>query len=304
MGAKEVVEQRAKAAWEWAKRVPLLRAAIDFFSNSRTDNAAALTYYSVLSLFPALVVGVAVIGMLDRGAIDRFLDTLTDVIPNSVMETLNTILDNLHENQSAAGTVAVLGTLTSLWAAGNYIVAFGRAADLVAERHVEKPWWRNYVVRLALILVCGVLGVIAVIAVASGADLVRTLGDTWGDGEGAAKVWAGLRWPTLALVLLTMIVLLYSFAPSYRLPFRPLVPGAVLGMVLGMAASFGLGYFVSNVKNYNAVYGTLGGFIVFLIWLWLMNVVILLGYQYGVTRGKLGHLHHLEEEQGPKEKPV
>ncbi|WP_025274510.1 YhjD/YihY/BrkB family envelope integrity protein [Haloglycomyces albus] len=279
-------------------RTSIGRAVTTFFSRNRTDNAAGLTYYSVLSLFPALIVGVSVIGMLDPGATGRFLANFNDVLPESVLSLLDKVVGNLQSNRQAAGAVALLGTLTSLWAAGNYIAAFGRAGDLVTGTDTGRAWWKTLLVRLGLTAGCGLLAIVGVITVTSGSSVASTVGGLWGQPDATAALWGWLRWLVLAAVIITITVVLYRYAPSRNLAARELIPGALLGMVLAVAASAAFGMYVSSVADYDATYGSLAGVIIFLVWLWLLNTVLLLGFQYGVTRGESAPANGGAEEEG------
>ncbi|GAB3226220.1 hypothetical protein GCM10027447_16210 [Glycomyces halotolerans] len=254
-----------------------------FISEHRFDDAAALTYYSVLSIFPALLVGTSLIGMLDQSATTRLLDSARSVVPSAGMDIIETAVQGLQTSPRAAGVMAVVGMLGALWAASNWVGAFSRALNEVNDTDETRRWWTVIIVRLVLTLVVGALTAVCALIVAAGGAVAEELGRLVGLTGPAVTVWNWVKWPILLLLVAIIIALLYWLAPAKRMGFRFRAPGAALAVVLWIAVSVLFGLYVANFGNYDRTYGTLGGVIVFLVWLWLTNAVLLFGSEYNVS---------------------
>lgn len=261
----------------------IVKAAKRYVSEGRFDAAAALTYYSVMSLFPAILVGTSVVGMLDEDATDALLEGIASFAPADSMSVIEDAVRQLQTNPQAAGFTALLGLVAALWASSNYAAAFSRALNEVYETGETRRWWTVLIVRVLLTLVVGTLAAVCALVLATGEAVMRAVGDAVGLGGTAVTAWDWLKWP-LALVLVMLIVaLLYWLAPARRTRLAERAPGAVLAVVLWVAASAGFGLYVGNFGNFDRTYGTLGGLIVFLVWLWITNAALLFGSQYNAT---------------------
>lgn len=268
----------------------LKRAASEFTRNQLQDRAAALTYYSVLSMFPALIVLVSLLGLIGQGqaTTDAILGFLNQYLPEAAAAQLRDPISSITENQRA-GLGVVLGILTALWTASNYVNAFSRAMNSVYEMPEGRPVWKlrpaMYLLTAVLILMVGVAVLILVVS----GPIARTIGNLVGLGDTAVQVWDIAKWPVLLLIVIVVIALLYYFTPNVKMPkFRWVSPGAALAIVVAALATAGFGLYVANFGSYNATYGALAGVIIFLLWLWIMNVVILFGAELDaeVERGR------------------
>ncbi|WP_460496315.1 YihY/virulence factor BrkB family protein [Glycomyces tarimensis] len=258
-------------------------AAKRFWSEKRTDSAAALTYYSVLSIFPAILVGTSIIGMLSQRATDEMLSVAEELLPSDAMSIVDSAVTQLRTDPSTAGLMALVGLLAALWAASNYVAAFSRALNDVNGTGETRKWWIVLIVRLVLTILVGALTAVCAIILATGGAVADAIGSAIGGGGIAATIWAWIKWPIIVVLVMVIVALLYWLAPAKRTTFRFRAPGAILAVVLWILASAAFGLYVANFSNYDRTYGTLGGVIVFLVWLWITNLALMFGSEYNVS---------------------
>lgn len=268
-----------KADWKAA----IKRTFSEFVADKCPDLAAALTYYAVLSLFPALIAVTSLLPLLGGGreTTQRFLDVFTGLGVGG--DTLSTIEDYINNMQtvSGAGLGLVVGLLGALWAASNYVNAFSRAMNEIYEVEEGRPIWklRPWVLLLTLIIVVLVMLVIAALVLSGG--LAEQVGGLIGLSSTATTVWNIAKWPVVVAIVIGIIALLYWGTPNVQQPkFRWISPGAALALVVCIIATAGFGFYVANFGSYNATYGALAGVIVGLLWMWLMNVSLLFGAEF------------------------
>jgi membrane protein len=263
-------------------RWPVLKRTVaEFREDNLTDWAAALTYYSVLAIFPALIVLVSILGLVGESATQPLIDNLGTVAPGPAKEILTSALENLQGDQGAAGVLFVIGLLGALWSASGYVAAFMRASNAIYDIEEGRPIWKTLPVRVSLTLVLLTLLAISTIAVVLTGGLAEKVGDLIGLGSTTVDVWNFAKWPVLLVVVSFMFALLYWAAPNVKHPgFRWISPGGVLAVVGWLIASGAFALYVSNFGSYNKTYGALGGVIVFLVWLWISNIMILLGAEF------------------------
>ena len=256
----------------------LKRTVREFRDDNLTDWAAALTYYAILSIFPALLVLVAVLGLIGSSATQPLLDNLGTVAPGPAQEIATSAIENLQKSQGAAGVLLVVGLAAALWSASGYVGAFMRASNSIYEAEEGRPFWKLRPVQIAVTLLMVVLVAVAAVAVVMTGPVAEEVGNVIGVGSAAVTAWDIAKWPVILLVVATMFSLLYWAAPNVRQPgFRWLTPGGLLAVVLWVAASAAFAFYVANFASYNKTYGSLGGVIVFLVWLWISNIAVLLG---------------------------
>jgi membrane protein len=273
LGPEEPTDLRARSWWGVLKRT-----VREFRDDNLTDWAAALTYYAILSIFPALLVMVSVLGLIGESATQPLLDNLTEVAPGPGEEIFTDAIKNLNQSQGAAGILFVAGLAIALWSASSYVGAFMRASNEIYEVREGRPFWKLRPVQIAITLVMMVLVTIGAVAVVITGPLAEQAGNVLGIGDAAVTAWDIAKWPVLVLLVSFMFSVLYWAAPNVKQPgFRWLTPGGVLAVVLWIVASAGFALYVANFASYNKTYGSLGGVIVFLIWLWISNVAVLLG---------------------------
>lgn len=280
------------------------RTLHSFTEDKCTDLAAGLTYYAVLSIFPALIALVSLLGVFGQGqaTTDQFIGIAQDL--GAPEEALTFVEDFLAKQQQSAGAGLglAIGVLGALWSASNYTNAFSRTMNSIYEVKEGRPIW---VARPLMVLITAIM-LVAVVALAlsfvlSGPVADAVLGRV-GLGDTAITVWGWAKWPVAALVVILLIRLLYWATPNVKLPRRVLTPGAVLAFVVTVLASAGLVLYLGpggGLESYGATYGSMAVVIAFLLWLWLTNTVVLLGAELdaAVLRVRnLGDGAHVEDE--------
>lgn len=288
-------DDRAKVSWPTQIRkqtwVYLLRRTLhEFGQDGGIDAAAALTFFAVLSVFPAALAIVSLIGVVGDGpdVVSRLLKLLDQVAPEAVTNVLQGPLDEIAST-SSANLALVLGILAALWSASTYVSAFGRALNRIYEVEEGRPFWKRKPAQLAVtILLIVLVLVIAGIVVLSG-PVLRTVGDALNIGDAAVAVWGVGKWPVLAASVVVIVAVLYATTPNIRQPrFRWLSIGAGLAIALFGLASAGFALYVANFATYNQTFGALAGVVIFLIWVFLVNIALLLGAEFNteLERGR------------------
>ncbi|MFC6010499.1 YihY/virulence factor BrkB family protein [Nocardia lasii] len=281
----------------------VLRRTVDeFLEDGVTDWAAALTYYSVLSLFPGIIVLTAILGLLDASATDSLILTIEQLGPGPGTDLLIDAIRELQGSRALAGPLAVVGVLTALWTASGYIGAFIRAANTIYDTEEGRPVWKTLPLRVGLTAVMVVLIALCVVGVLFTGRFAEAAGGWLGVGSVGVLIWDVVKWPVLAVLVSLGIALLYWAAPNARQPgFRWLSPGSVLAVVLWILASVGFTVYAADFGSYNKVYGSLAGAVAFLVWLWLSNVAVLLGAEFDA---ELARARRIEHGQSPDHEPV
>jgi membrane protein len=256
----------------------LKRTVREFREDNLTDWAAALTYYGILSIFPALLVMVSILGLIGESATQPLLDNLADVAPGPAQEIFTSAIQNLNESQGAAGILFVVGIAAALWSASGYVGAFMRASNSIYEVEEGRPFWKLRPVQIAITLTMMIMLTIGAVAVVVTGPLAEQVGSVIGLGDAAVTAWDIAKWPVLVLLVSIMFSVLYWAAPNVKQPgFRWLTPGGVLAVIVWIVASAAFALYVANFAAYNKTYGSLGGVIAFLVWLWISNIAVLLG---------------------------
>jgi len=258
----------------------LKRTIREFQDDDITDRAAALTYYSVLALFPALIALVSIVGLVadPRTVTDSLDQIVSDLGPASASETFSGPIRSITSNRGAAGVLFVVGVVGALNAASSYVGAFIRASNVIYEVEEGRPFWRLRPLQLGVTLIMLMAVALVFLALVLSGPLAESVGEAIGLSDVAVTVYGLAKWPILAALVLTMLGLLYYIAPNARITgIRWITPGSVLALVLWVLASAAFALFVANFGSYDKTYGTLGGVVTFLVWLWLTNIAVLLG---------------------------
>jgi membrane protein len=256
------------------------RTLNEFSADKCTDLAAGMTYYAVLSIFPGLLAVVSILGVFGQG--EATTRTIIDLLEQlgAPPDALSLIEGPINQMTTAtgAGLALVVGIIGAIWTASGFVRAFGRAMNLMYDVDEGRPFWKLYPVMLGVTLVLVTVVVIMMLLLILSGGFAQALGDIIGLGETALMVWNIVRWPILVLLVVFMIAVLYYATPNIKQPkFRWLSIGAVVAIVVMALATAGFGFYVANFGNYNATYGAIGGVIVLLLWIWIMNVVLLFG---------------------------
>jgi len=267
--------QAAARAGRWRDLVR--RTVREFKEDDLPDRAAALTYYSVLSLFPGILVVVSLVGLGGDSLSRSVIDEVGALLPGEVRQVLTGALEELHRARLGAGVVALAGFAAAVWSASRYVAAFMRASNVIWDVPEGRPLWKTMPLRLGITLLTLVLlAVLAVVVVVSG-PVARFAGELIGLGPQAVAVWDLAKWPVILLAASLLLALLYWAAPNARRRFRWINPGGLLALLLWLAASALFALYVANFGSYNKIYGSLAAVIIFLVWLWIGNTAILLG---------------------------
>jgi len=253
----------------------------EFQDDELADRAAALTYYGVLSLFPAMLVMVSLLGVAGRQVTSELLDNIGQLAPGPARDILRESVLQLGETGGTGGVLAIAGLLLALWSSSGYVAAFIRTSNHVYDLPEGRPVWKLTPLRLLLTVgLMLMLAVSAVIVVFTG-PLAERAGTALGMGDAAVAMWSVVKWPVLVLLVMLVIALLFWAAPNVRgRGFRWVSPGSLVATLIWLCASGGFAVYAANFGSYNKTYGTLAGAIVFLVWLWISNLAILLGLEF------------------------
>ena len=257
----------------------LRKTAREFGGDQCTDLAAALTYYAVLSIFPALVVVVSLLGVFGEGkrTTDALLELAGEVGPSSTVDTLRAPISQLVESPSA-GTALLIGIVGAVWSASGYVGAFGRAMNRIYEIEEGRPVWKLRPLQLLITLGGLTLAAAAAFLLAVSGPLASSIGSAIGVGDVALTAWSIARWPIIVIFMTLAVATLYYATPNVQQPkFRWISVGAGVAILTWVVASLAFGLYVANFSSYNKTYGALAGVIVFLLWLWITNLALLFG---------------------------
>lgn len=257
----------------------LKRTVREVQEDELTDRAAALTYYAVLSLFPALIVLVALLGVLgSRDTFDALVAIVRAVAPSGGVDTVSGPIRSILAEKETAGALLGFGLLGAIWTASAYVGAFMRACNTIYEVEEGRPFWKLRPLQIGITIAVLLLIALVAIGLVLSGPLAEAVGGVIGLGDAAVMTWSIGKWPLLLVLVAVILAVLYGVSPNVQHPqLRWLVPGGALAVVLIVLASVAFGFYVANFGSYDATYGSLGGVIVFLIWLWISNLVLLVG---------------------------
>ena len=272
-GAPEGVTDLSKTSWIDA----LKRTGKAFKKDKLGVWSAALTYFGVLSIFPALLVVVSFLGLLGESTTDSLLENLENVAPGPAQEILTNAITNLQDAGSASGVAFVIGIVAAVWSSSGYVAGFMDASNAIYDVEEGRGLTKALPVRVGLTLVLMVLAGLIAFSVALSGGLAREAGDVVGVGESAVNVWNLAKWPVLLVLVSLLLAILYWGAPNVKMPFRLVSPGSLLAVLGWVIASLLFAFYVANFGSYNKTYGALAGPIIFLLWLWIANICVLLG---------------------------
>jgi len=264
-----------KRSWKFVVR----KTIREFMSDNCTDLAAALTYYAVLSIFPAMIALVSLLGIVGQGqrSVDALIGIVQDLGPQTAVDLLRDPIERVV-NAPAAGLGFVLGLLAAIWSASGYVGAFGRAMNRVYEVEEGRPFWKLRPLTIAVTLVAVLLLAAASIGLVVSGQVAQSVGSAMGIGDTALTVWNIVKWPILLALVAIVVAVLYYATPNVQQPkFRWISIGAGVAIVTWIVATVLFALYVANFSSYNKTYGSIGGVIVFLLWLWITNLALLFG---------------------------
>jgi membrane protein len=256
------------------------RTLVSFYDDQMTHHAAALTYYALMSLFPTVLLGLSLLGLLGQypETYNAILGYARDVAPDSVVTPLDSSLRHALQNKGTAATALALSVAVALYGATGVLEAARRALNVVFEIESGRSFLRRKLVDVASTVVLLALVLVSGILVFVGGGLADDLSGFIGLGTTAAKVWSIARWPAALLVAMLVFSFIYFVTPDVQQrSWRWVTPGAVIGVLLWLLASWGFSTYISRVADVGAIYGAFAGAIVLLAWIWLTNVALLFG---------------------------
>ncbi|MFW2514270.1 YihY/virulence factor BrkB family protein [Demequina sp. SO4-13] len=264
-----------KRSWTYVLR----KTVREFGKDQCTDIAAALTFFAVLAMFPALIALLSIIGLV--GESQQTVDTLVGILETlgggSVADTLEPVLNDLA-NSGSAGVALIAGLAAALWSASAYTSAFARAMNRIYQVDEGRPFWKFRPLMILLTAVLLLMAAVVLIGLVLSGPVAQAVGDSIGLSSTVMSVWSIAKWPVILLVVAIMVALLYWATPNLKQPkFRWLSIGAATAILVWILASAGFGFYIANFSNYEQTYGALAGVIVFLLWVWLTNVALLFG---------------------------
>jgi membrane protein len=275
--APQTLTDMPKAGW----LAILKRSVREFKHDDVTDRAAALTYYGVLALFPAVLVLVSILGLVGKTTTQKVLNNLGQVAPGGVHTFLQGVVTQVQGKSGVAGIAGIIGIVLALWSASGYVAAFMRASNAIYDVDEGRPIWKTAPIRLLTTLALVIMLVIAAAIVVLTGPIADQVGAAFGIGSATVLIWDIVKWPVLLIIVSVMISLLYKASPNVRQPaFRWISAGGILAVVIWLIASGLFAVYVSFAGSYNKTYGSLATVIIFLVWSWISNVAILLGAEF------------------------
>jgi membrane protein len=273
----------------------LRRTVTEFSEDNLTDWAAALTYYGLLALFPALIALVSLVGLFADPQVtaQKITEIVTQIGPSSGAETFSGPIESITSNQSAAGILFVVGLLGALWSASGYVGAFMRASNVIYETPEGRPIWKLRPLQMLVTLVIVLLVAILALSLVLTGPIVDAVAGPLGISSTATTIWDIAKWPVMLAIAMTIIAVLHYATPNVKLRgFKWVTPGSVVAVFVWLVASAAFAFYVANFGSYDKTYGTLGGVVVMLIWLWITNLALLFGHELNAERERA---HELEE---------
>ena len=265
------------------------RTLREFKEDDLTLLAAALTYYGVLSIFPALLVLLALLGLAGESTIDTLLANLGSLTPGAARDVVTNAVRDLQSSNQAAGFALIAGLAGALWSASGYVGAFMKASNVLYEVEEGRKFWKLKPLQIAVTVVIMLLTTLMVLAVVVSGPVAQRVGDVIGAGDAAVTAFNIVKWPVIALVVSQIFAFLYWVGPNVKQPgYKWVSPGGFVAVVLWIAASGAFALYVANFGSYSKTYGSMAAVIIFLIWLWITNLVMLLGAELNaeIERGR------------------
>src|SRR5829696_5214934 len=296
-GTRDSPAQLSKGTWkDTAKRT--LR---EFKEDDLTLLAAALTYYGVLSLFPALIVLLSILGLAGTDTIDTLLKNLSSLAPTAARDVVSNAVRDLQGSNQKAGFAFVAGILGALWSASGYVGGFMKALNVIYEVEEGRKFWKLKPLQIAVTVIIMLATTIIVLAIVVTGPVAQRVGDIVGAGDAAVTVFNIVKWPIIAVIVSLIFAFLYYIGPNVKQPgFKWVSPGGVVAVILWVIASALFAFYVANFGSYSKTYGSMAAVIIFLIWLWITNLVMLLGAELNaeIERGR-----QIEGGHDPEQEP-
>jgi membrane protein len=265
----------------------LKRTLTEFQEDNLTDWAAALTYYGLLSLFPALIALVSIIGLFGdpQTTTSKVTEIVTSIGPKSAANTFSGPIESITSHRSRAGFAFVIGLGVALWSASGYVGAFMRASNIVYETPEGRPFWKLRPLQILVTLVIVILLAIIALALVLTGPIVDAVASPLGIGSTAQTIWSIAKWPVLIAIFMLMLAILYYASPNVKMRgFKFITPGSLVALLVWVVASALFAFYVAKFGSYDKTYGALAGVVVLLMWMWITNLAILFGHELNAER--------------------
>jgi membrane protein len=248
----------------------------DLQNENLLNEAAALSYYFIFSLFPAFLFMVALLGLLPiPHVMGRLMHYMHEVLPPDAASVVSkTVLEVVRGSNH--GLVSI-GAVLALWSASSAMMSMMSALNVAYEVEDSRPWWRRRLTAVVLTIAFSVFLILSLVLMMFGPTIGQFIARPFGLSDFAVTVWNAVSVPIALLLMLTAIALVYFLAPDVEQRWHWVTPGSVVAVTLWLGMSFALRFYVEHFANYNATYGSIGGIILLLLWLYLTGVVLLLG---------------------------
>jgi len=266
---------RESRTWPTVKR-----AAAEFQEDGMTDWAASLTYYGLLSLFPALIALVSLLGVFadPRETTEKLTEIVAGLGPETAADTFSGPIESITSDREASGIIFFAGIGLALFSASGYVGAFGRASNVIYEVREGRPFWKLRPFQIVVTLVMVLLLALLAIGLVMTGPVVDAVAGPLGIGDAAVTAWNIAKWPVMLLIASILVAVLYFASPNVKLRgFKWITPGSVVAIAAWLLASALFALYVANFGSYDKTYGTLGGLVALLVWLWITNLAILFG---------------------------
>jgi membrane protein len=276
----------------------------EFSENALTDVAAQLAYWSELALVPLLMFILSLIGFLPlQNLADAALHMLYRILPPAAAQVIDGVMKEIVGKQR--GWVLVFSLAVALWSAAGGTSALTTALNRAYSVRETRPWWRVKLNAVLFTLSAVLLGMIAVVGLVVGPEMVHAVWAHFGLGGAFDQLWGWLRWPVVCAAMMLLLANCYYFLPNVTTRrWRFISPGAVTAVVLWVGASLGFRLYVSHFNSYAKTYGALGAIIILLTWIYLSSLMVILGGQVNaILDRQVKKLKHHVKEPGPTTVP-
>jgi membrane protein len=264
------------------------RSVVSFYDDQATHHAAALTYYALMSLFPILLLAVSLLGVLGGfpGTYDAIVRHLHGVVPAVTLSPLKAAVKAALKSRGTAAGALVLAMVTALYGGTGDLEAARRALNVVFDAPHGRSFVRRKLTDVASLFVLLALVLTTLVLMFAGGGIAHKV-----LGPEAASVWRIARWPGAFASALLVFSFIYYVTPDVRQrAFRWIMPGAVAGVAVWLAASAAFSEYLANFKSFNVTYGSFAAAIILLVWLWLTNLALLLGAEINAEIGRANEI--------------
>lgn len=268
---KNSERRRARDLFRFGKRV-----FQEFIADDMLTYAAALSYQAFFSLFPFILFLVALLGFLNiPGFFDWLVEQARAVLPGQATGVVEQAIEQIR-NQAQGGLLS-FGIVVALWTASAAVRMAMHALNVAYDLEEERPAWKKYPLSIFYTVLLVALIIVAVGLMLIGPQIATWLAQQIGLGSLFVTLWSWLRMPVAVLLLMGILAVVYYLFPNTDQPFRFITPGAILAVIVWLAASLGFSFYIRNFADYSATYGSIGAIIVLLFYFFVSAAVLLFG---------------------------